>query len=348
LAGLGASGVLVAVAGLILLSACLTWLMIRVQLLAIPNERSSHDRPVPTSGGVGIVLATVAAALIYQANDAFAAPDNQILWVIVGSFILASGGLLDDVGRAKSFKAKLAFQTVGTIAALYAGVVFERIYLPFAGTVELGWSGYVLSALWIIGLTNAFNFMDGIDGIAGGTAVIASLFLCALGYLIGAADLAILAVVVGASTAGFLLFNFPKARIFMGDVGSQFLGYLFAVFGILAANAGQGGELWIVVPLLYFHFLFDTVFTFLRRWRAGEAVTLAHRSHLYQLLVRSGYSHPAVSGLHFLMSLALGAGALLVLDLHNELQFLVFAPAIVFQSLYLTIVLSKARRSGVL
>ena len=112
---------------------------------------------------------------------------------------------------------------------------------------------------------------------------------------------------MAASAAGFLLFNFPKARLFMGDVGSQFIGFAFAALAVIAAEIDASRTSFLVVPLLFFNFIFDTIFTLLRRALRGEDITQAHRTHLYQLLNRIGWSHVQVSLLHFLMTALQGS-----------------------------------------
>ena len=177
------------------------------------------------------------------------------------------------------------------------------------GPVELGWPSWPLSFLWIIGLTNAFNFMDGLDGLAAGTAVIASFFFLVITYSLGSSFVYIHCYTVLAGSLGFLVYNFPPARIFMGDVGSAMLGFVFATLAIIAARYDASHTSFMVVPLLLFTFIYDTSFTFVRRWLRGENVTQAHRSHLYQLLNRMGYSHLTVSLGHYPATAVLGCAA---------------------------------------
>ena len=329
----------------LLVSGILTWCMTRIRLLSVPNNRSSHKVPIPTAGGLGVVFATTFGVLFYGFSEIDGRQAQEFYWIILATLIVAAGGLLDDFGKAKSFKAKIGFQIFGTIIVLFSGVSFGQIYIPFWGVSDLSFFGYLLTFFWIIGFTNVFNFMDGIDGIAGGTVLITSTFLALLGILLGIMELVYFSAILGFATAGFLFFNFPKAYIFMGDFGSQFLGFLLAIIGVLIAKADVTGSLWMIVPLLFFHFIFDSIFTLIRRWWAGDVITQAHRSHLYQLLVRSGYSHVLVSGLHFIMSLMLGVGALLIVGCPEDLRIFVFIPCLLVELIYAKIVLNK-RRSG--
>jgi UDP-GlcNAc:undecaprenyl-phosphate GlcNAc-1-phosphate transferase len=177
------------------------------------------------------------------------------------------------------------------------------VALPWLGVVELGALAWPLTFLWLVGLTNAFNFMDGLDGLAGATATIAATALALAAQAGGNGPVAALAWSLAAGSAGFLLLNRPPARIFMGDVGSQFLGFAFAGLGVLMAQRVADGGGALLVPLLLFHFLFDTCLTAWRRWRRGAPLWQAHREHLYQRLNGTGLGHGAVT-------LAVGAAAL--------------------------------------
>ena len=330
---------------LIMISAAATRLMIKFRVLAIPNARSSHASAVPSAGGVGIyltVLLGLGVFLFLHAESDFRSP---ILFILIGGSMLALGGFLDDIHLASGFRAKLGFQILGSLVVLTGGIKFDSIYLPFFGVIEFGWAGYPLSLIWIIAMTNVLNFMDGLDGIAGGCSAIAMTFLSIIFLSIGYIDLAIFPAIVAASSLGFLFFNFPKARIFMGDCGSQFLGFLIGVTGILLAETTNDGALWFIVPLLFAHFLFDSIYTFIRRWRRGENVTQGHRSHLYQLLNRLGYSHQFVSIVHFLFSFVLGISALFSLTLSVDLRMGIFVPVGIILFLYSVLVIRASDKS---
>ena len=150
------------------------------------------------------------------------------------------------------------------------------------------------------------------------------------------------------SALGFLIFNFPVARIFMGDVGSQFLGFVFAAMAVLAAEYDASRTSLLVMPLLLFNFIFDTVFTFFRRASAGENIAEAHRSHLYQLFNRLGYSHTYVSLFHYAVAVSQGLGTLWLLQLTSVNRAYVFLPFLGFQIVYMAVVIRAARRQGLI
>ncbi|HYK87754.1 MAG TPA: polysaccharide biosynthesis protein, partial [Acidobacteriota bacterium] len=169
-----------------------------------------------------------------------------------------------------------------------------------------GWAGMPLCFLWIVGLTNAFNFMDGIDGIAGAQAIVAGAGWAALGWQSGQAVVAVLGVLVAFASLGFLSHNWPPARVFMGDVGSSFLGYTFAVLPLLQthlSNTGEPGAIPAMGVLLLWPFVFDTAFTFASRLLKKENVFHAHKTHLYQRLVQAGHSHRSVTLIYAALAL---------------------------------------------
>lgn len=256
-------------------SAALTLVMIRVGVADVPNARSSHAAPTPRAGGVAVIAALLLGlALAGAVEGAFA-----------GALVaLLALGLWDDVKGAAALP-KLALQIV--VAAAYAALVAP------------GWGG-VLLALWLVGFVNAFNFMDGANGIAGLTAAVAAAALA----LSGSPFVAVAALCLLAGLAGFLPFNFPTARIFLGDSGSLPTGFALAALAAL-----DPGPLWFA-PALVFSFVFDVALTLARRALRGERLTQAHREHLYQLLLRMGWPHARVSSLYAAAALLNAAVAL--------------------------------------
>lgn len=269
-------------------------------------------------------------------------------FLLLTSVGVAMVGLLDDLGRISAARTKFAAQLLAAVLLVAADVQFRRVSIPFVGSVDLGVWGMVLTVLWLVALTNAVNFMDGLNGLAGGTALIAALFLGAATLGQGAVLTPLLAFLLVPAILGFLIFNFPRGSIFMGDVGSQFLGFVFAALAVIAAEHDAVHISLLLVPLLFFHFIFDTAFTFTRRLLSGENVAQAHRTHLYQLLNRCGYGHVAVSGLHFAMTALQGIGALVLVRLEPDWRLLVFAPFVALEILYAMAVMRMAVRRGLL
>jgi Fuc2NAc and GlcNAc transferase len=276
---------------------------IRREVLDHPNERSSHDVPTPRGGGVAIVVVAVTAeaALWYIGWLS----REAALALVVGGLAVAAIGWREDHEQAKE-RGGVQKEAGGVPASLRAAVHFAAAAwalfwlggLPElrygAASVPLGIVGAVLAAFGIVWSTNLYNFMDGIDGIAGAEAVTCGLFGGLLLLATGERGLAGAAFAVAAASAGFLAWNWHPARIFMGDAGSYFLGFSFAVLAVASERAGS-------VPLLAWMlllgvFVFDATATLLRRARRGERWHQAHRSHAYQRAAPRRADHPRVVG----------------------------------------------------
>jgi UDP-N-acetylmuramyl pentapeptide phosphotransferase/UDP-N-acetylglucosamine-1-phosphate transferase len=191
----------------------------------------------------------------------------------------------------------------GIVAAvsIYGLGYFKVVTIPMFGELQLGVVGIVITFLWIIGLTNAYNFMDGIDGMAGGVALSAGLGWMWLASNMHNTFAFWLALAIAASSLGFLGHNWTPSKIFMGDVGSTFLGYSFAVLPLIAST--HGGDALMLGTLLMWTIIMDAGVTFISRLIKRENVFAAHRSHLYQQFVIAGYKHQTISSLYILLTL---------------------------------------------
>jgi UDP-N-acetylmuramyl pentapeptide phosphotransferase/UDP-N-acetylglucosamine-1-phosphate transferase len=272
------------------------------RLLDHPNDRSSHSAPTPRGGGLAMVLLVLGTGLWAARETGL----NQSLVYIGCGAIIAWLGWRDDL---HSLSPRIRFVVQGIIAALsILGMgYFKSVTIPLFGVLHLGIVGVVITFFWIIGLTNAYNFMDGIDGIAGGVAVSAGIgwmWLASASGHWGNSFVFWVALSISASSLGFLGHNWQPAKIFMGDVASTFLGYSFAVLPLLSAD--KGGDALMLGTLLMWTFIMDAGVTFIWRAIKREKVFSAHRSHLYQRLVVGGYTHAAVSSLYIVLTLLAG------------------------------------------
>jgi Fuc2NAc and GlcNAc transferase len=251
-------------------------------LIDVPNERSSHALPTPRGGGVAIAISSLAAMGLLAALGIM--PAHLLLAIAPGGVAVAAVGLIDDI-RPLSARVRLFVHFMAaTWAVVCIGPVgFFQHFAPH--TPEFRWLGDAISTVAIVWFLNMYNFMDGIDGIAASQAV----FMCAGVALLalfsaGIAYTAAAAIVVGAASCGFLLWNWPPAKIFMGDVGSGYLGFVFAVLG-LASGAHSVFGPWSCL-ILAGVFAIDATFTVVWRFLSGKQVTEAHRTHAFQLLAR--------------------------------------------------------------
>ena len=271
----------------------------RQQILDRPNERSSHAVPTPRGGGVAIALLVLGVGVWAATESALA----RGLIYLIGAGIIAWLGWRDDL---HSLSPWVRFAVQGIVAALsiWGLGYFKVVTIPMFGELNLGAIGIAITFLWIIGLTNAYNFMDGIDGLAGGVALSAGIAWMWLAANMDNAFAFWIALAIVAGSLGFLGHNWPPAKIFMGDVGSTFLGYSFAVLPLVSSD--QGGDALMLGTLLMWTIIMDAGVTFIGRYIRRENVFAAHRSHLYQRLVTAGYRHETISSLYVLLTLVAG------------------------------------------
>jgi len=314
--------------------------MQHLQILDIPNDRSSHSHPIPRGGG--LVILVLSAVGIVTAWFFFPAWSLvTLLAYLAGILSIAIVSWLDDL-HSLSNRIRFATHSVAALFLIGAGFFLLEVELPFLGLVTLGWLGILPAFVWVVGLTNVYNFMDGIDGLASSQAVVAGVGWLLLGWWGGDAFSAVLGALLATSSLGFLLHNWPPARIFMGDVGSAFLGYSFAALAVVAAQTAP--RMAIAGILLVWPFVFDSTFTLLRRWRKGENVFAAHRSHLYQRLVIAGYSHRFVTLLYSFLAIVGVLLALLWVWAVPGADWLVLAvPALLSLGLWGFVVRAEAR-----
>ncbi|HCW17651.1 glycosyltransferase family 4 protein [Achromobacter sp.] len=258
-------------------------------VIDVPNARSSHKTPTPRGGGISFVVAFVAGMLAMGAGGFVAW--SVVCGVAVAGAWIALIGFLDDHGHIQA-RWRLLAHFIGAGWGLYwmGGVPALSIGgLP----LEAGWLLNIAAAFYLVWLLNLYNFMDGIDGLASVEAICVTVGASVLYFLTGAGDAGLAPMLLAAAVLGFLIWNFPPAKIFMGDGGSGFLGL---TLGILSLKAGwQAPELFWAWTILLGVFIVDATLTLLRRLIRGEKVYEAHRTHAYQYASRKWGSHVSVT-----------------------------------------------------
>jgi UDP-N-acetylmuramyl pentapeptide phosphotransferase/UDP-N-acetylglucosamine-1-phosphate transferase len=266
----------------------------RLNVVDIPNERSSHLVPVPLGGGLALVGINVSAWALFGALDSAISPRHAAT-LIVGALLVSAVSLWDDLGHVP-YPTRLAIHGAAAGVFIVGYAPLQIVSLPVVGVFSLGIFGSILTVLWIAGMTNAYNFIDGIDGMVGGQAVAAGVGWIILGALTQHPLLVGLGGLLAASSIGFLAHNWQPARIFMGDAGATFLGYSFAAITVIAADMDP--KLALAGVLLVWPCIFDTGFTVLRRLRQRENIFVGHRTFLFHRLVNAGWSHASASTLY--------------------------------------------------
>ena len=331
------------VAAFTIAAVCTGWIVSRGGsrwLLDHPNERSLHERPVSRAGGIAI-LAGLAIGLVIVAL--VGTPGPGVGWVLAGGLLIVSISFADDVRRI-SPGIRIVFHFAAAGCVVLAGLSEERIVLPGAALPLGPAAGAAFTVLFVAWFVNLYNFMDGMDGFAGGMAVIGFTTLAVLCAHQDAATLAAVSLVVASASLGFLMFNFPPARIFMGDLGSSLLGYLCAVL-VLSAERSASVPLWASL-LVFSPFIVDASVTLARRIVAGERPWRAHRGHFYQRLVRLGWGHRKTVVLEYGLMLACAVSAVLALRVPPGAQAVLLG---VWAAVYVALMLGVTgleRRAG--
>ncbi|OPB08369.1 MraY family glycosyltransferase [Pseudomonas synxantha] len=280
---------IISIASSILFTGLLRRYALQRNVLDIPNSRSSHSVPTPRGGGLAIVLGFLISLGLMRSFDLI---DNAFfLASFLAGITVAALGFLDDHGHIPA-RWRLLGHFLSAIWAVYwiGGLPSVTI---FGLHVNLGWIGGALAVLYAVWMLNLYNFMDGIDGLASAEAICACSSAALIYWMLGYEELLWPPIYLALATAGFFYWNFPKARIFMGDAGSGFLGITLAIISLKAASFSST-LLWVWLILLGV-FIVDATFTLMRRLLRGEKVYEAHRSHAYQYASRRFNAHVPVT-----------------------------------------------------
>ncbi len=301
-----------------------------------PNARSLHVNPTPRGGGLGIVIGILVSAVMLVA---FGEDSNiELGWLAIAALLVAAVSLVDD-WLSIHFGVRIAVHFTAAGLLVWDGFWLQSITLP-GGTWALSELVAIgLSLLFIVWMTNLYNFMDGMDGFAGGMTVIGFGTFGVLGWLAGAESFSVLCLLVAAAAGGFLRFNFPPARIFMGDVGSSFLGFLAAAF-VLWADRDGIFPLWVGV-LVFSPFIVDASATLIRRMVRRERFWEAHKTHYYQRLVQLGWGHRRTVLWEYLLMVVCALSAVLAQRLSPPGQWVII---VVWVIVYLLIMLAVHHR----
>jgi len=303
-----------------LLSAGLTWYLChpaaKLRVLDAPNERSLHRIPVPRTGGLAIIAALLSGsspfALVWLQVPVFAS-------VMAAAAVIAIVSFVDDRSGV-SPKFRLLIHTIAAALVLAGGLLPDSFQLP-------GWQwawpsavSFVFTGLFLIWMTNLYNFMDGMDGFAAGMALLGFSAYAVLGWQAGEALFTMVSLMIAASAAGFLVFNFPPAKIFMGDTGASVLGFLSACLSLWAATE-KIFPIWVGI-LVFSPFIIDATITLLNRLLAGHKVWEAHRSHYYQRLACVGWGHRKTVILEYALMIAAGLSGNIAVSLSPQGQWI--------------------------
>ncbi|SCY87577.1 MraY family glycosyltransferase [Alkaliphilus peptidifermentans] len=290
----------------------------KIGAVDVPKDnRRVHTKPIPRMGGLAIYVAFALTALIML-------PINRsFIGILIGATLITIIGIIDDVKQI-SAKYKLLVQIIAAVIVVYSGVSIKYISVPFLETgISFGQYSGIVTIFWIIGITNAVNLIDGLDGLAAGVSVIASVTLAIVAYTHGQVGVAMLLIILAGGAVGFLPYNFNPAEIFMGDTGSLLIGFLLASVSIEGVIK-SATTIAVAIPVLALGVpVFDTAFAIARRLVNKRPIMEADKGHLHHKLLDYGLSQRQTVLTLYFISMVLGGSAVYISDTSKTTAYLV-------------------------
>ncbi len=283
----------------------------KVGAMDIPKDnRRMHTRPMPRFGGLAIFAGAEIAMAVFLHND------PKILAILAGGACIYAVGVVDDV-RGMPAKVKFALQTACAILIYAGGIQIDFVKNPFGGSEYIIFPppvSFLITVLWVVGITNTVNLIDGLDGLAAGVAAIASACISYCAILSGQYEVGLAMLAVSGGAIGFLPYNFHPAKIFMGDSGSMYLGFMIAAVSILGSTKGAT-LIATIVPFLVLGLpIFDTAFAIIRRWVNGVPIMEADKGHLHHRIMATGIGQRRTVLIMYCISAIMGMVAVLVVE----------------------------------
>ncbi|ONK21019.1 undecaprenyl-phosphate alpha-N-acetylglucosaminyl 1-phosphate transferase [Bacillus sp. VT-16-64] len=248
-----------------------------------PNQRKIHQKPMPLLGGLAIFASFLAGVILVLPFD------QRVFTIVVGGVIIVMTGILDDMLQLPPHM-KLLGQIAAGGVVIYGGLVITELNIPFGGQFVLGFVSVPITLLWVVGITNAINLIDGLDGLAAGVSAIAFSAITFMAFLHGDFFVLVLGLICIGSTLGFLVYNFYPAKMFMGDTGALFLGYMIAVLSLLGFKSVT--FISFIIPIIMLGVpISDTLFAIIRRILHKKPIAAPDKAHLHHCLLLIGFSH---------------------------------------------------------
>lgn len=273
-------------------------------ILDYPNHRKLHQGAIPRFGGLAIFFGASLGLLYLQ-------PEHEHMQAIVlGAIVILITGLLDDKYDIRPI-VKLTGQLIAASFLISSGLIIERVTIPVFGVVELGFISVLVTILWVVGITNAINLIDGLDGLASGVTTIAMTSMLVMAIIDGQVVAAYLCIVLIGANLGFLYHNFYPAKIYMGDAGSNFLGYMIATISMLGLFKNVTFFSFIIPLIILAVPIFDTFLVIVRRLVRKENIMMPDNKHIHYQLIANGFSHRKSVLIIYAFSLLFGILAIL-------------------------------------
>ena len=300
----------------------------KIGAIDIPKDkRRVHKEPIPRLGGLAIYYGFLISVLFFSHMD------KQLAGIIGGSLLIVGIGIIDDVMQLKA-SIKFLVQIIAAVIVVLCDVRINAISMPESivsgGILNLGIMSFPVTVLWIVGVTNAVNLIDGLDGLAVGVSSIATFSLFFIAILAGEPTVAILAAALAGSCLGFLPYNFNPAKIFMGDTGSTFLGYMLSIICIQGLFKGYVIISFIVPFLILGLPIFDTAYAIFRRLKNKQPIMSPDRGHLHHRLIDMGFSQKQTVAILYIITMILGLSAVMVVGQGAYTGIIIIATFLLF------------------
>ena len=304
----------------ILISAVLTpfvkKIAVKLDVIDIPKDsRRVHNKPIPLLGGLAIYFSFIITLILNRGE--LSSPEKGMIF---GATVIVIGGFIDDKYDIKPW-CKLLFQILAALILIYFGIRITIITNPVSNIyqyIHIGMFSIPLTIIWVVGITNAMNLIDGLDGLAAGIALIASVTLSIIAILNGRNEAAIVTIIFAGSILGFLPYNFNPASIFMGDTGAQLLGFMLAAISIEGAIK-SAAVFPIAVPILAFGIpIYDTLFAVIRRKINGKPIMSADKGHLHHRLLDMGLNQKQAVLIMYVISAILGSFSIIAAEVNPQ------------------------------
>lgn len=301
-------------------------LAIRFKLYDSPNHRTVHNGSTPKLGGLSIYFAFTAGLIIYTlfTNEA-----RLLAGLLIGGSLVLIVGLFDDIHNLSCYR-KLIGQTLAAVIAVWFGFTVEAVYLPSGVSLQLGFLAAPISVLWIVSVTNALNLLDGLDGLASGFTIVAAFFILLGAVIFKNFEIAVTALILIAAALGFLRYNFAPAKIFMGDMGSLFLGYALACISLKAFTTPEGGSHAAVLIILFLVPLADTFLSIWRRVSQGRHPFSPDKKHIHHRLLSLGFSQTAAVVIIYAATFLCGVTGLVLFVADIKIALLLLGALLLF------------------
>ncbi|MDR7856957.1 MraY family glycosyltransferase [Tissierella sp.] len=284
-------------------------LAFKVGAVDVPkDDRRVHNTAMPSIGGLAIFFAAIIVILVFLPLN------KETTSILIGATVIVMGGIIDDI-RELNPKAKMAFQILAGVILILGDVKIDFVTNPFSkdsSLLFLNWLSIPITLFWVVGITNTLNFIDGLDGLSCGVAMISSISLMIVAHTFGYSSVVIMSAALAGACLGFLPFNFNPAKIFMGDTGAMFLGFMLAAISIEGVMKSVA-TIAVIAPILILGVpIFDTTFAIFRRLLNGQSIAAADKGHLHHRLLNRGFSQRKSVLILYGISGIFGAFAILV------------------------------------